>query len=135
MDMEGALRTRLQNASPVAALLSTFAGSPAVFWVERPQKSTLNAITLLNVTDERTQNYTGFDGMQPGYVQVDAWATTYAQAKALKDAIIAALTPADTFYGVRFTRAFVIGRDLSERTETAFIFRPSLDFTFFYSPA
>ena len=130
MDMEGAIRARLLAASPVAALVGA-----RVSWVERPQKDALPGVTLQNVTDERTQNYAGFDAFQPGYVQIDGWAATYAQAKALKEVIIAAITPAGTFNGVRFTRAFVTARDLSERTDTGFIFRPSLDFTFFYSPA
>jgi hypothetical protein len=129
MDMETALRARLLTALPVTALVLQ-----RVAWIDRPQSDALPGITLQLVTDKRTQNMTGFDGMQPGYVQADLWAATYAQAKALKEAVIAALTPAGIFSGVRFSRAFVTSRDLSERTDTAFVFRPSLDFTFFYSP-
>ncbi len=128
MDMEGALRARLLAASPVAALVGE-----RVSWIERPQKDALPGITLELVTDERVQNMTGFDGLQPGYVQIDPWASTYAQGKALKAAIIEAVTPAGIFFGVRFTRGFVTARDLSEKTDTKFIFRPSIDLTFFYS--
>ena len=136
MDMEGALRARLLAAAPIAARVAQ-----RVSWVERPQATGLPAITLLNVTDERTQNFTGFDGLQPGYVQADVWARTYAEAKAIKEAIIGtdtapgAIVPAGTFFGIRFTRAFVTARDLSEQTDTVFIFRPSIDLTFHYSPA
>jgi len=130
MDMETALRARLLAAAPVVALVGQ-----RVTWVERPQGAALPAITLQNVTDERVQNFKGFDGLQPGYVQIDVWALSYAAAKALKDAAIAAVVPAATQSGVRFTRGFVTARDLSERTDTQFLFRPSIDLTFHYATA
>lgn len=130
MSMEAALRARLLAAAPVTAIVGQ-----RVSWMDRPQGATLPAITLQIVTDDRTQNYGGFDGLQPGYVQVDLWATTYAAAKALKEAVIAALVPAGTQGNVRFTRAFVSAQDLSERTDTQFIFRHSIDFTFHYATA
>jgi hypothetical protein len=130
MDMESALRARLLAASPVTALVAQ-----RVYWVDRPQASALPSITLQHVTDERVQHYTGFNDLQPGYVQVDCWAATYAQGKSLKEAVIAALTPAVTANGFSFTRAFVTARDLSERTDTQFIHRPSMDFTFHYANA
>lgn len=130
MDMEGAMRARLLAAAPLQQLTSG-----RVFWVERPQRSALPAITLQHVTDERTQSYDAMDGLQPAYVQLDVWAATYAEGKALKEAAIAALTPAATVEGVEFSRAFVTARDLTERDETATIFRPSLDFTFHYAAA
>lgn len=136
MNMENALRARLLAAAPVAALVGK-----KVDWVERPQKDALPGITLQIVTDERVQTYSGFAGLQPGYVQVDVWAQTYATAKALKEAIIGtdaspgALVPGGTFYGIRFTRAFVTARDLSERTDTQFIFRHSIDLNFHYATA
>lgn len=129
-DMETALRARLLAAAPVAALVGQ-----RVTWVERPQASGLPAITLQNVTDERVQNFSGFNGLQPGYVQIDVWATSYAQAKALKDAVIAAVVPAGVQSGIRFKRGFVSAQDLSERTETQFLFRPSIDLNFHYATA
>ncbi|MEG3177050.1 DUF3168 domain-containing protein [Sphingomonas sp. RB3P16] len=136
MDMEGALRARLLAAAPVTDLVER-----RVTWIDRPQKDGLPAITLQIVTDERVQTYSGFAGLQPGYVQVDVWALTYAAAKALKEAIIGtdaspgALVSGGTFYGIRFTRAFVTARDLSERTDTQFIYRHSIDLNFHYATA
>lgn len=130
MDMEAAMRARLLADPAIAALVGT-----RVYWIERPQATLLEAITLQHVTDERRTNYDDFDGMQPGYVQVDVWASSYAKGKAIKEAVIAALAPAGEHGGVRFTRAFPDARDLSERVDTKTIFRPSIDFTFFYGQA
>jgi hypothetical protein len=128
--METALRARLIAAAPVVALVGQ-----RITWVERPQAAGLPAITLQNVTDERAQSFSGFDGLQPGYVQIDVWALSYAAGKAIKDAVIAALVPAGIQSGVRFDRGFVSARDLSEKTDTAFIYRPSIDLTFHYALA
>lgn len=128
MSMETALRSRLLASEALAAIVGT-----KVDWMVRPQRDALPGVTLQIVTDERTQNFSGFDGMQPGYVQIDPWSATYAEAVAMKEAIIAAVTPAGLFFGVRFTRGFVTVRDLGEQTDTIFVFRPSIDLTFFYS--
>lgn len=130
MDMESAYRARLLAAAPVAALVGQ-----RVTWVDRPQAAALPAVTLQLVTDERVQSYSGLDGAQPGYVQVDVWGLTYAAVKAAKEAVVNALLPATVVDGVRFTRATVSARDLSERTDTQLIFRQSIDFNFFYATA
>lgn len=130
MDMEGALRFRLIAAQPVAALIGN-----RVAWIERPQQDALPGVTLQLVTDARGQSITGFDGLQSGDVQIDVWAATYGQGKAIKEAVIAALAPPAIVAGIRFTRGFFTARDLSEKTDTQFIYRPSIDFTFHYAPA
>jgi hypothetical protein len=133
MDFEGALRARLLSAAPVVALVADWRDTKAIYWVDRPQASALPAITLQTIDDDRAQHMGGFQSMQRALVQVDIWAATYAAGKALKEAVIAALVPAASGNGIDFRRAFVRGRDLSEQTETQFVHRPSLDFTFFYS--
>jgi hypothetical protein len=131
MDMESALRARLLAAGPI----TTLAGQ-RVTWVERPQTAGLPAITLQIVTDDRSQSFSGFDGLQPGYVQVDVWATSYAQAKALKEAVINAAVPTGTFFAVRFTRGFIAGGAITvERVDNQSIFRASIDLTFHYATA
>ncbi len=130
MDFEGALRSRLTAAGAVTALVGA-----RVYWVDRPQSSALPGITLQLVDDQRGQHFGGFHTLQRAVVQIDVWATTYASGKAIKEAVIAALVPEVTANGIEFQRAFITARDLSERTETAFIHRPSLDFTFHYSAA
>lgn len=126
MDMEGALRARVVAAAP------TVAGR--VYWVDRPQTSGLPAVTLQIINDTREQTMDGFQGRQFASVQCDIWAKTYAEGKAIKEAVIASVVPKATVNGVKFGRAEVSSRDLSERTDTQFIHRPSLDFTINYAP-
>ncbi len=128
MDFEGALRARLTAAAPVTALVGQ-----KIYWVDRPQSTALPAITLQMIDDNRAQHMGGFHSLQRAVVQVDVWASSYASGKAIKEAVIAALVPEVTANAVEFQRAFVTARDISERTETQFIHRPSLDFTFHYS--
>jgi hypothetical protein len=130
MDMEGALRARLIAAGPVTALVGQ-----RIYWVDRPQEAALPAITLQIIDDPREQHMKGLHEFQQTLVQIDVWSATYAAAKALKEAIIAALLPAATSNGVVFGRSFVRSRDLSERTETQFIHRPSMDFTINHASA
>jgi hypothetical protein len=128
MDMETALRTRLIEDPAVAALTAA-----RVSWLERPQGEGFPAITLQMIDDPREQHLRGLESLQTALVQLDVWALTYASANAVKGAAIAALLPAATVGSVRFQRSFVRSRDLSERTDTKLIFRPSLDFTINYS--
>lgn len=129
-DMESALRSRLLAAGPVAALVGQ-----RIAWVERPQTDALPGITLELITDDRETNMRGFNGTQPGRVQIDIWAATYGSAKAIKEAVIAALAPRATVAGIHFHAGFFSARDLSEKTDTRFIFRPSIDYSFHYSTA
>lgn len=131
MDWQGALRARLTTAASVTALVAQ-----RVYWVDRPQTSSLPAITLQTIDDARPQTHQGFQSTRPSVVQIDTWATTYAQSKALAEAVIATLVPQETSNGIRFLRAFVEGvRDLGERVETQFIHRTSIDLIVWHHPA
>lgn len=131
MDFEGALRARLTGAAAVTAIVAQ-----RIYWVDRPQAQPLPAITLQIIDEPRDQHMGGFQNLQFVLVQIDIWATTYAQGKALKEAVIAAVTPEVTANGIEFGTATNIRiRDLSERTETQFIHRPSIEARFNYSPA
>lgn len=131
MDMEGALRARLLADATVAALVGQRA-----YWVERPQGGVLPDITLQVITDGREQDMKGFVGLQQTRVQVDCRASSYAQARALAEAVITAGVAAGTFYGVRFERAEVEGPiDLPERTDTQFIHRKSFDLLAWHAAA
>ncbi len=124
MDWQGALRARLIAAAPVNSLVAG-----RVYWVDRPQASALPAITLQTVFEDRPQHMMGFTGLDASTVQIDVWGKTYAEARQVAEAVIAAVVTESTSNGVRFERAFVDQiRDLGERTETAFIHRTSLDF-------
>lgn len=128
MDMQGALRARITGAA-------TSAGT-RVYWVDRPQSAALPAVTLNIVTDLRPQHLKGFDETRDTRVQIDCWASTYAAATALKEAVLAAVVPLNTANGIRFDRAIIDGeRDLGERTETLFIHRASVDLVVWWATA
>lgn len=129
MDMQGALRARL-----VAAALPGVGSR--IYWVDRPQGSALPAITLQTISGERPQTHDGFQGLRSSRVQMDVWATSYAQARQITDAAVAALAPDETSNGVNFGRMFFEGeRDLLERIETQAIHRTSIDLIVWHSPA
>lgn len=131
MDFEGALRARLTGASAVTNLVGQ-----RIYWVDRPQASTLPAITLQIIDDPREQYMGGFQSRLFALVQVDVWANSYGQGKAIKEAVIVALTPEVTANGIAFgTATNIRARDLSERLETQFIHRPSIEFRFNYTAA
>ena len=128
MDWERALRSRLLAAAPIAAFVSA-----RVDWDERPQGKPLPAITLQTIDEPTVQHFDGIDRTQEALVQIDAWAATAADRKALKDAVIATLVPAQTQDGVRFQRGFVRTRTGSEQTESGTVFRASMDFDLKFS--
>jgi hypothetical protein len=131
MDMQGALRARLIAAAPVNAIVSG-----RVYWVDRPQSSSLPAVTLQVVTDGRPQNMDNFDATRPTTVQVDCWALSYTAKATLAEAVIATLAPAGTSNGITFLRAFVDSvRDLGESVGSQFIHRTSIDLIVWHHPA
>ena len=128
MDMQGALRARITGAS-------TTAGT-RVYWVDRPQSAALPAVTLQTISDPRPQHLKGFDELRETRVQVDCWADTYAAARTLLEAVLAAVVPENTSNGIRFDRAMVDNSDDGgERTETKFIHRQRADLILFWATA
>lgn len=122
MDMEGALRARLLAAVPL------------VYWDERPQGSALPDVTLTLVADARDQHFEGFQGLQPARVQADVRGRTFAEKKALKEAVIATIGSPHRGNGIAFTAATdILAHTSNERTDTQFIFRDVVDFTVHYS--
>lgn len=131
MDWKGALRARLTAAAPVTAL-----AGQRIYWVDRPQASDLPAITLQTIDDARPRTYSDFQTARPSTVQLDVWATTFAQKEALAEAAITALASASTANGVSFQPAYIDSvRDLGERVETQFIHRTSIDMIVWHSAA
>jgi hypothetical protein len=129
MDMEGALRARLLAASPVTSNVGQ-----RVYWEDRPQQSALPAITLSLPVDGRDQHMGGFQSVRDVQLQVDVWARSYAEKKAIKEAVIAALAPAQSGNGIRFQAATGIDiTPLNERVETQMIFRDAIRMTLHFS--
>lgn len=121
--MQGALRARLLAAAPVTTLVGQ-----RVYWVDRPQSAALPAIVLQTISDPRPQHLKGFEELRETRVQLDTFALTYAQAKEIAEAAIAAIVPEHTGNGIIFNRALVESvRDLGEQTATQFVHRTSVD--------
>lgn len=128
MDMEGALRARITGAS-------TTAGT-RVYWVDRPQLAALPAVTLQVISDPRPQHLKGFEETRRTLVQIDCWAETYAAAKALKEAVLAAVVPENSSNGIRFDRAMVDSdRTTGERAGDKFIHQHSVDLGVWWATA
>lgn len=141
MDWKGALRARLLAALPVTTLVADYTpqgGLPtkAIFWADRPQSSTLPAITLQRIFEARSQHMTGLVGLDQANVQIDVWGTSYSQVQQIAEAVIAALLPEQAGNGVKFSRAFIDSTtDRGERVETQFIHRAQIDFIIHHATA
>lgn len=131
MDMQGALRARLIGDVAVAALVAS-----RVYWVERPQGAGLPAITLQTVSGSRPRHMAGLQDLRPTRVQLDAWAESYADARRVAEAVVAALAAHHSANGIVFRpMGFENERDLIERLGTKSIHRTTLDLIVWHSPA
>ena len=123
--MEADLRTRVMAAVPAVGT--------RVYWGIRPQNSALPAIVLTTVSDQRSQHMKGFDAFQAKRVQVDCYATTYAQATDLREAVIAGVVPAATQGVTRFLRGFVNNSmSRGEDTTNGYVHRQMIDLTIWH---
>jgi hypothetical protein len=131
MSMETALRARIKTGC--GSLLATYKGGPAVFWSVRPQGSTLPAIVLTTVSDQRDQHFQGFANYRPTRVQIDCYGADRETVVSLREAALAATVPEETVGGVRFLRSFVnTVLDRGDQTETGFIHRDMIDSTIWH---
>lgn len=124
MDMEGATRKRLLDATPVSAI-----NGSRVYWVDRPQASALPASVLEKAGGTREQHLKGFNDLRPTRVQLSAFALEFNQANALMEAMIDALVPEATSSGIIFNRAIVDGepRTSGGMVGTQFVHQHSVD--------
>lgn len=127
MDVQGALRARLLGAT---------AAGQRVYWVTRPQATALPAITLQTITGDRPRTFGGLQPTRSPRIQVDAWAESYAGARAIIEAIVATLEPKETSNGITFDAIFFESeRDFIERQGTTDIYRTSIDLIVWHHPA
>lgn len=128
MSFETALRKRLLDDAAVKAIVST-----RVDWSLRPQGDPFPAIVLTLVSDDRSQNFGGFNGFRSSRVQIDCYAKDYPTAANLREAVINAVVPAGEAQGVEFLRAFInTVLDRGDQTDTGFIHRQLLDITLWH---
>lgn len=124
MDWQGAMLARLRAAAGVTALISTRS-----FWEEAPQNTARPYVTLLDVTQLRSQTLNAWD-LEAARVQVDVWADSYTSKNNIMEAVLAALVPGGTSNGHTFQRADVaLGpRDIAgERDGGNPVFRKTAD--------
>ena len=123
--MEEQLRALLLASSGV----TTLAPAARINWGSHPQGAALPGVVLNVISDAEGMVMNGPNGLSEGRVQIDAYADSYSQAKALSRAVIAAL------HGLRNTNfrlvTHVSTRDSREggTNEAERPFRVSMDFT------
>jgi hypothetical protein len=103
--MEEEFRAILLANSGLSALAPT-----GVHWLARPQGAAYPVVVLTLISEQTGYTYTGPDELQRARVQVDCYALTYAGAKALSRAVLAALSG---YRGGRFQGIF---HDLTRET-------------------
>lgn len=123
MDWQQALARRLIDDAATAAI-----AADRWDWDEREQTTPLPCGVLEVVSDPRPQHLAGFHTRRQSRVQVSCLATSRAEAAALREAAIEAITPGGEFSGIGFSRAMIenVAAD-AERTETGRVFRQRFD--------
>ncbi len=128
MDMQQALRHRIRSSAAVSAIVGA-----RVDWGER---TGLPSVSLLIVSGDIAQHMKGAQALQFARVQADCWSSSYGEAKALADAVIAAVLPRTTINGIYFrTASATLPRDLGEQTSTGYVHRKQTDLMIRFSPA
>ena len=84
--VEDGLFSYLSTDSGITALVST-----RVYPLRMPQNATLPAVTFTRISGPRSHALSGPTGCGMARIQIDAWATTYASAKAVIDTVRSAL--------------------------------------------
>jgi hypothetical protein len=131
MAFEEALRSRFLNDAPLASLVGK-----KVDWGERPPADDLPGITLTLISTPRERHLKGFQRLQFARVQVDCWGRTYAEARNVSEAAIAAAAPSAIVQGINFRAAEVDGPgDRGETTPDGLVPRRSFDLIIPYSIA
>ncbi|MGE0294967.1 MAG: DUF3168 domain-containing protein [Hyphomonadaceae bacterium] len=129
--MEDSLNAALREDAAVGAIVGAGA-SARVYPLVLPQSVNLPAVTYQRISTPRvvTTTLSGPNARVNCRMQVDCWAGTFAQAKALSSAVRAALLSADSF-----TAIAIDNRDLYEpgdRADGLSIFRSSADYSCWY---
>ena len=121
-DFAIALKSWIKGNAEVAALTTE------LHWTRVPQGKSLPYVRLQTVSDPRPQHLKGYDAMRETRVQVDCFASSWGQSRAIAEAIIAATARPATHGGIQFGRVRAEGpRDLGEDTPSGFVHRANMD--------
>ncbi|MGN5374593.1 hypothetical protein [Sphingomonas hankookensis] len=132
MTVEDAIEQRVLTDAGIAALIGG-----ALTWGAR--LPALPALQASVVADPRPQHFKGPIRLRETRIQFDAWADDAAVARALREAVIVALTPAVLVGAIQFQRGFVVavrGSGLLTREERAIdpeLSRQSIDINFWHN--
>lgn len=97
--METALYTLLTTTAGVYSLVGGTGAAARVYPLIRPQGAALPAVTFQRIDTQRlaTTSLSGHNSKIRCRMQIDCWATTYAAAQSLFDAVKAAMLSATAF--------------------------------------
>lgn len=125
MSLESAFRSMILSISPVTALISDRLDAGVL-----QENSALPAIRYAPVADELVSSHDGPSGFEIQTIQVDCYAKTPEDAKALADAVKAGL---DGFNGSSpATFAITLRSSIPVYEETPRMFRRQMDFVVQY---
>lgn len=116
-----------------AMILATPGIPPSVDWGARKRGATLPGIVLNVVSDLSEHTQDGPDGLSEARVQVDVYAASYGEAKAISRTLRRALDGAEQ--GIINGCFLVMSRDSSEEGEAGSgdrVYRALQDFQIFY---
>ncbi len=95
MAVETKLVALLSATSAITALVKD-----RIYPLILPQNQDLPAISYTRIIGMPVYSLKGYSGLDNVHVQIDCWASTYAGAKAVAAAVLAAIDTATTFKGV-----------------------------------
>ena len=128
-DMQDALVRRLIADDAVSNI-----ASDRLDWVNVSQDTPRPYVRLQTISDPRPITLEGEQEFRETRVQADCFADDYASARALAYAIIEAVRPGGTHFGIVFGRTTAEGpRDLGEDTSEGFVHRASVDLLVWHS--
>jgi hypothetical protein len=135
MDMQAALLARLLAEATVFEETND-----RIAWVERPSLEAIPedgaSVTLQTISSPRGRHMQGLQTLRRTRVQCDIWARDYGAARRTVEAIVSTLEPTGSVGGIRFRPTDFEGeRDLLDATDTATIFRTSIDLIVWHSLA
>lgn len=128
MAFKEALRARGLAAPAVAALIVD-----RLDWSMRADGTALPAVVLALVSDQRVQHLKGFVPRWESRVSVDCIAASGPEADAVREAMIAAFSPAASAGGITFGRGLIeLVRDRVEASESGVLHQHSFDLVVFH---
>ena len=108
--------TTLTGAAPVTAVAGT-----RIYPIQRPQDSTLPAISFLRIGGARGYAMDGDTGLENISIQIDCWADSLSASDALMNLVITAMTAETTFSVYDITSIYETEEDGDFRVSRDFL--------------